>query len=126
MRHTRFIAAVILTASLVLPGLSGVSAQADVKPHRHFVYAKIVTLPAGTLSFRAQVANYPTGYIALMKKNCLTCAWYRDRLRKTTPFGRIFLPVTAPLTGRWYWRYRTPETPNFAVTYSSTWYTFRH
>lgn len=127
MRSARLFAAMVLTAALALPGLVSLSpAQAVAKPHRQFVYAKIVRLPSGTLSFRAQVQNYPNGYIALMKKNCLTCDWYRDRLRRTTAYGRIFLPVGAPPSGRWYWRYRTPETPTHALTYSSTWYTFRH
>lgn len=119
-------AAALLIVSLLLSGLVASSpASGTSKPHRHFIYAKIVKLPGGLLSFRAQVEDYPFGSIALMKKNCATCTWYRDRLRKTGAFGRIFLPVGAPLVGRWYWRYRTPETPRYAVTYSSTWYTFR-
>lgn len=126
MSLARHFAAVVLTAALALPGLVPVSwAQAEGKPSRHFVYAKIVKLPDGTLSFRAQVQNYPNGYIALMKKNCRTCTWYRDRLRRTGDYGRIMLPVGAPPSGRWYWRYRTPETPTFALTYSSTWYTYQ-
>ena len=60
-----------------------------------------------------------------MKKNCATCVWHRVALRRTSDTGGIALPVTAPAQGRWYWRYRTPETPTFAISYSATWYTFR-
>lgn len=126
MRPARLLALLLLTMALLAPGVAANALNgAAAKPHRHFVYAKIITLPSGTLSFRARVADYPLGYIALMKKDCSTCAWHRDRLRRTTLFGRIFLPVPAPPSGRWYWRYRTPETPKYAVTYSSTWYTYR-
>jgi hypothetical protein len=100
-------------------------ADAAGKPHRHFAYAKIVKLHDGSLSFRARVEHYPDGFIALMKKNCKSCTWHRVALRHTTKFGRIFMKVGSPAHGRWYWRYRTPESKTYAVTFSSTWYTYR-
>ncbi len=126
MRSVRLLAALLLT--LVLLSVSGVAlstAQAAPKPHRTFTYAKIVKLPNGSLRFRARVANYPNSFIGLMKKTCLTCTWTRVALRRTDAGGHVDLPVQAPPSGRWYWRYRTPETPKFALSYSSTWYTYR-
>lgn len=145
MLPTRLIAALALVTAFLAGGLAATSpAEASLaatsrsgaapapkappgsngKPHRHFIYAKIVRLPGGLLSFRAQVEDYPLGPIDLMKKNCKTCRWHVNRHATTTLFGRIFLPVGAPLQGRWYWRYRTPETAKYAVTFSSTWYTY--
>ncbi|MEJ7628303.1 MAG: hypothetical protein WKF54_01790 [Nocardioidaceae bacterium] len=127
MRLARLLAVLVLTVALLVPTVLATStAGAAAKPHRHFNYSKIVKLQDGSLSFRAQVANYPNGFIALMKKTCLSCTWQRIAIRRTTEFGRIFMPVQAPAQGRWYWRYRTPETAKFAVTYSATWYTYRH
>ncbi len=126
MRSTRLLAALVCAVVLVLPGAVAVSAaQGVAKPHRVFTFAKIVKLHDGSLSFRAHVAKYPNGFVALMKKTCATCTWNRVALRRTSASGRIVLPVSAPLQGRWYWRYRTPETPTFAITYSPTWYTYR-
>jgi hypothetical protein len=121
-----FLGVLLATA---LPGpavLSGSPAWGAGKPHRVFTYAKIVKLDDGTLSFRAQIQDYPDGVVALMRKTCRTCPWARSAVRRTTEFGRVFSTVPAPAEGRWYWRYRTPATPDFAVTFSSTWYTFRH
>lgn len=125
MRFTRLLLACVLSLALACPSVLAATAFTG-KPHRHFNYAKIVELPSGLLSFRAQVAHYPLSYIALMKKDCQACSWHREELRRTTLFGRIFLPVPTPPSGRWYWRYRTPETADYAVTYSATWYTYRH
>ncbi len=126
MSVSRLLSVTVLAVALILPiGVMSTAADGAGLPHRHFTYAKIVKLPNGDLSFRAQVANYPNGYIALMKKNCKSCTWFKVATRKTTKFGRIFMPVQAPPSGRWYWRYRTPATKHFALTYSSTWYTFR-
>lgn len=127
MRLARLLAVLALTGALLVPAMMVIStAEAAGKPHHHFNYARIVKLRDGSLSFRAQVANYPNGFIALMKKTCLSCTWHRIAIRRTSEFGRIFMPVQAPAQGRWYWRYRTPETAHFAVTYSATWYTYRH
>ena len=125
MRFTRLCAALLCALVLVLSTVAASSAQSAAKPHRVFTSAKIVKLPNGSLSFRAHIAHYPNGFVGLMKKTCATCTWNRVALRRTTAFGRIMMPVGAPPQGRWYWRYRTPESPAFAVTYSSTWYTFR-
>lgn len=126
MRISRLLAALLVTLVLLLPSALAVStATADGKPYRVFTFAKIVKLPSGALSFRAHIQKYPNGFVALMKKNCATCIWTRVALRRTTASGRIVMPVSAPVQGRWYWRYRTPETPTFAISYSSTWYTFR-
>jgi hypothetical protein len=126
MRFTRFLTAMLCALALLLPVAAISSAQAAAKPHRVFTYAKIVKLPNGSLSFRAHIANYPAGFVGLMKKTCATCTWSRVALRRTTASGRIVMPVSAPTEGRWYWRYRTPESPSFAISYSSTWYTYRH
>ncbi len=126
MRSARLLAALVCAVALLVPAAAGASsAQGAAKPHRDFLYAKIVKLQDGSLSFRARIADYPNGFVGLMKKTCRTCTWNRVAVRRTTDFGRIFMAVTAPAQGRWYWRYRTPETARFAVTYSSTWYTFR-
>jgi len=126
MRSARLLAALVCAVALLVPGAAGASpVQGAAKPHRDFRYAKIVKLQDGSLSFRARIADYPNGFVGLMKKTCGTCTWNRVAVRRTTEFGRIFMAVTAPAQGRWYWRYRTPETARFAVTYSSTWYTFR-
>lgn len=37
------------------------SADAAAKPYRVFMYARIIKLQDGTLSFRAQVKDYPNG-----------------------------------------------------------------
>ena len=124
MRFIRPFAALLCALVLLLPSAAS-SADGAAKPHRVFTFAKIVKLRNGSLSFRAHVAHYPNGFVGLMKKDCGSCTWHRVALRRTSASGRIVMPVTAPAQGRWYWRYRTPETPTFAVTYSSTWYTFR-
>jgi hypothetical protein len=126
MRWIRLGTVIALVAIFWLPAIPTSAAGAVDRPHRVFTYAKIVKLPGGTLSFRAQVKDYPLGPIALMKKKCAACAWSRVAVRRTTQFGRVFSNVPAPAQGRWYWRYRTPATPTFALTYSSTWYTYRH
>ena len=126
MRCARLLATGVLTLVIAVAGqFATASAHATGKPHREFVYAKIIKLEDGSLSFRARVADYPDGYVALMKKTCRTCTWSRVAIRRTTDFGRVFMPVPAPSQGRWYWRYRTPQTADFAVSYSATWYTFR-
>jgi hypothetical protein len=126
MRLTRLLAALLCALVLLLPSAVAVSsAQAAGKPHRVFTFAKIVKLHNGSLSFRAHIAKYPDGVVALMKKTCPSCAWSRAAVRRTTASGRIVMPVPAPAQGRWYWRYRTPKTPTFAVTYSATWFTYR-
>lgn len=127
MRFSRFIAVFALMVALVAPVvLATQSADAAPKPKRHFVYAKIIKLPSGDLSFRAQIAKYPNGSVSLMRKDCVTCTWHRTALKKTTAYGRVFTPVGTPPTGRWYFRYLTPATPKFALTHSATWYTYRH
>jgi hypothetical protein len=127
MRFSRPLATTMLTLALAVPSAAAVSsADAAGKPHRDFTYTKIVKLRDGSLEFRAHIARYPNGFVGLMKKTCATCTWNRVALRRTTDTGGIRMPVSAPVDGRWYWRYRTPETPNFAVTYSATWYTYRH
>jgi hypothetical protein len=129
----RLLGAVLFALAVLVPSvltgptaLGAGAAPMATKPHRVFTYAKIIKLDDGTLSFRAQIEDYPGGVVALMKKTCKTCDWSRAAVRRTTEFGRVFSAVPAPAEGRWYWRYRTPQTPEFAVTYSSTWYTFRH
>jgi hypothetical protein len=127
MRQMRLVLAVMFMVALLTPSvLVGSSATGASKPHRVFTYAKIVKLDDGTLSFRAQIQDYPNGVVALMKKTCKTCTWTRAAVRRTSEFGRVFSAVPAPAEGRWYWRYRTPQTTEFALTYSATWYTFRH
>jgi hypothetical protein len=127
MRLSRLIATACLTVVLAIPSAALMSsADAAGKPHRNFTFAKIVKLRDGSLEFRAHIAKYPGGFVALMKKTCATCTWNRVALRRTTETGGIALPVSSPAEGRWYWRYRTPETAKFAETYSATWYTYRH
>jgi hypothetical protein len=124
----RLLTAVAVSAVLLLPAGAPSSASAEspaaVKAHRT-ITAKIVKVSRTTLQIRAHVQNYPHRHTFLDKKRCATCVWRIVARKNTSRYGRVFYPVGAPLTGRWYFRVGTPETPRFATSYSPKFYTYR-
>ena len=126
MRFPRLLAVAATSLALMLPlvATSSTSADAAAKPHRH-ITAKIVKVSRQTLQIRAHVPNYPNRHTFLDKKNCLKCSWHIVSRRNTTRYGRVFYPVGAPASGRWYFRVGTPATPGFATSFSPTFYTYR-
>lgn len=127
--HRQFASGAIALGLVVASGAAATAAPHSLgldKPLHVFDYARIVRVGQGGLSFRARVDSYPNQTIDLMKKLCKTCAWSQVQVHTTDGEGRVASVITAPATGRWYWRYRTPASPGFAVSYSSTWFTFDH
>jgi hypothetical protein len=125
VRPARALTIAAASAALLMPvsALSNAAADAVVKPHRT-ISAK-VTKPHSTLQLHAHVANYPNRATFLQKRNCAACGWHVVSRRRTSDVGRVMYPLGAPLTGRWYYRMGTPETPRFAASYSQTFYTYR-
>jgi hypothetical protein len=109
---------------LPLVATASTSADAAAKPHRQ-ITAKIVKVSRQTLQIRVHVPNYPGRHTYLQKKVCAKCTWKVVARKKTSGQGRVFYPVGAPASGRWYFRVGTPETPGFATSYSPKFYTYR-
>jgi hypothetical protein len=126
VRHLRILVTFAASLALTVPvvALSSASADAAAKPHRQ-ITAKIVKLGPQSLQIRARVPNYPMRHTFLDKKNCIKCRWHIVARKNTTRYGRVFSPVGAPASGRWYFRVGTPETPGFATSFSPTFYTYR-
>jgi hypothetical protein len=127
VRQLRLLTAFAVAAALLLPAVAPSSASAEsaaAKPHRT-ITAKIVKVSRLTLQIRAHVRNYPHRHTFLDKKRCALCTWRIVARKKTSLFGRVFYPVGAPVTGRWYFRVGTPETRRFATSYSPKFYTLR-
>ncbi len=124
---TRFLAASVTAVALMAPAASLDTASADfaaaARQHRD-ITAKIVNVTPQRLQIRAHVPHYPTRWTFLQKKLCGTCHWKIVARKQTTKYGRVFYPVGAPATGRWYFRVGTPETKRYATSYSPTFYTY--
>jgi hypothetical protein len=125
VRLPRALVIAVTSAALLLPvsALPSISADAALKPHRT-ITAKVVK-PHATLQLHAHVANYPRGHTFLEKRNCATCGWHVVAKRDTSRVGRVSYPLGAPRTGRWYYRMGTPQTHDFARSYSRKFYTYR-
>jgi hypothetical protein len=128
VRPLRLLTAAAVSAVLLLPAVAPSSASAEsaaaAKAHRQ-ITAKIVKVSRETLQIRAHVTNYPHRHTFLDKKRCATCTWHIVSRKNTSKYGRVFYPVGAPATGRWYFRMGTPETARFATSYSPKFYTYR-
>lgn len=85
-----------------------------------------VVKSSGRLYFRGNVdPGYAQRWVTIQKKTCQSCSWRTYTQLKTNSNGGYSTRVSAPRTGRWYWRSYVPgTTPTFASSYSSVWFTF--
>ncbi len=56
--------------------------------------------------------------VFLEKRGCASCSWRRVRSTRTGAHGLYNFTVTAPRSGRWWWRASTPATGRFIWSYS--------
>ncbi len=124
MRLARIFAASLTSVALAVPAVSVASASAEsAAKETRTINAKVINLNPHKLQMRARVVDY-TGMTFLQKKNCKDCKWAKVSHKPTTKFGRVFYPVDAPRTGRWYYRVGTPARAHFRQSYSRTYYTY--
>jgi hypothetical protein len=85
-----------------------------------------VVKSSGRLYFRGNVdPGFAQRWVTIQKKTCQSCSWRTFASVKTNSNGGYSTRVSAPRTGRWYWRSYVPGTdPTFAGSYSSVWFTF--
>lgn len=96
-----------------------------VRVGRH-PHGKIVKAD-GQLSF---VGNVDPGWgnkpVIIQRKVCGSCGWREFTRVRSTSSGGYRALVSAPRTGRWYWRSQVPGTsPTYTTSYSAVWFTFR-
>lgn len=86
-----------------------------------------VRIPSGTITFVGNVdPGYARRYVTVQKKNCLSCGWRTYTKVATNGDGAFRARLTAPRSGRWYFRTYIPGTsPTFAPALSPVYYTFR-
>lgn len=119
----RVAAAAVASVALAIPTVGVLDSSAGTKPAHH-ITAKVVKLGPQDLQMRAHVDNYRNAATFLQKKTCKSCTWHKIAFKKTSQYGRVFYPIGAPRTGRWYFRVGTPERPKFRESYGPTYYTY--
>lgn len=94
-----------------------------IKGSRH----EHVRIPSGTITFVGNVdPGYARRYVTIQKKNCLSCGWRTYTKVITNGDGAFRARLSAPRSGRWYFRTYIPgTTPTFAPALSPVYYTFR-
>ncbi len=69
-------------------------------------------------TLHGHVTPYYTGKpIALQKRSCATCDYLTVKRATTGSFGAYSFALTAPTTGRWWWRVAIPGTTAYMPSY---------
>ena len=101
-------------------------AAAGVKP-KHKVTSNIIEPRRNKLVFKGKVSpNYGKKLVLIQKRNCdrKSCKWHKFAKVKTNKKGQYRSRITAPRTGRDYWRAKVPGSRRYAVSYSAVYYTY--
>lgn len=143
MRMHRTLSGLIVTALLGVAPL-GLAASADAseavavqrqassqatvgdKP-KHRVTSNVIEPRRNKLVFKGKVSpNYAKKPVLIQKKNCnrASCKWHKFAKVKTNRKGQFRQRITAPRTGRDYWRAKVAPSRTYAVSYSAVYYTY--
>ncbi len=78
----------------------------------------------GSLLFTGAISpRYAGKTVYLDKRPCASCRWHRVGLHHSSSSSTFRFHLSAPPSGRWYWRARVPHTVGYIESYSATWYT---
>jgi 5-hydroxyisourate hydrolase-like protein (transthyretin family) len=62
--------------------------------------------------------NWKHRRVYLEKRSCAQCGWHKVRRTRTNGDARFHFHVTAPNSGRWWWRATVPASTRFIWSYS--------
>lgn len=80
----------------------------------------------GKLYFRGNVdPGWGRKPVTIQKKACKSCGWRSYKTVRTSRYGAYSVRISAPRSGRWFWRSTVGATaPRFVRGYSPVWYTY--
>lgn len=106
-------------AAQINPSARGLGAAA--KPAREVV-ATGEGSGTGNLRVKAKVKGeprYANTITILQRKDCRACTWRPNRQRRTGDAAFVIYPVSAPASGKRFFRVKVPATERFRASFSN-------